>query len=56
MGRYDGYRPTTKKYDPDDPHFNPFHPPQDTPPEVLKAFWGEEEDEEEDEIEDRPQA
>jgi len=34
------YRPTRKKYDPNDPHFNPMHPPEGTPPEVLKAFWG----------------
>jgi len=41
-----GWRPNTKKkYDHDDPHFNPFYPPDDTPKEVLEAFWGKEEDE-----------
>lgn len=39
-----GYRPTRKKYDHNDPHFNPFHPPEGTPPEVLEAFWGDVED------------
>ena len=34
-----------KKYDPKDPHFNPMHPPADTPPEVLESFFGEESDE-----------
>ena len=47
---WEGWRPTgsKKKYNPDDPHFNPMHPPADTPKEVLEAFWGcdEEEDEE----------
>ncbi len=42
-----GWRPTTKKYDPNDPHFNPMHPPKDTPIEVLEAFWGVELTEEE---------
>jgi len=37
-------QPKPKKYDPNDPHFNPFHPPADTPMEVLKAFWGEDEE------------
>ena len=37
-----GWRPNPgKKYDPNDPHFNPFYPPYDTPEEVLKAFWGD---------------
>ena len=37
------WRPTgsRKKYDPNDPHFNPMHPPDDTPKEVLEDFWGE---------------
>ena len=35
------YRPTTKKYDPDDPHFNPMHPPEGYPIELLEAEWGE---------------
>ncbi len=39
-------RPKSKKYDPNDPHFNPFHPPADTPAEVLEAFWGEDKDDE----------
>lgn len=42
-----GWRPNTgRKYNPNHPHFNPFYPPEDTPEEVLKAFWGDEEDEE----------
>jgi len=36
-----GWRPTTKKYNPNDPHFDPMHPPEDTPKEVLEDFWGE---------------
>ena len=39
-----GWRPTTKKYDPNDPHFNPMHPPIDTPKEVLERIWGESSD------------
>ena len=36
-----GWRPNTRKhYDPTKP-FNPFYPPDDTPPEVLDAFWGD---------------
>ena len=44
-----GWRPSgsSKTYDPDDPRFNPFYPPADTPKEVLEAFWGNGEQEEE---------
>ena len=41
---YASLRPKVKEYDPNDPHFDPFHPPEGTPIEVLEAFWGEEED------------
>jgi hypothetical protein len=43
---WEGWRPTRKKHDPNDPRFDPFHPPEDTPKEVLEAFWGEDEAEE----------
>lgn len=43
------YRPARKRYDPNDPHFNPLHPPEGTPTELLKAFWGDEEEEDESE-------
>ena len=36
-----GQRPKAKKYDPADPHFNPLHPPEDYPKELLEAEWGE---------------
>lgn len=39
-----GYRPTQKKWDPNDPHFNPFHPPIGTPDEVIARFWGEDDE------------
>jgi len=35
-----GQRPKAKKYDPADPHFNPLHPPEDYPKELLEAEWG----------------
>jgi len=30
-----------KKYDPNDPHFNPMHPPEGYPKEALEKEWGE---------------
>ena len=41
MEKKKGWRPSTRKYDPNDPHFNPMHPPKDTPKEVLERMWGE---------------
>jgi hypothetical protein len=36
------YRPGSgKKYDPKDPHFNPMHPPEGYPKELLEKEWGE---------------
>lgn len=36
------YRPGSgKKYNPDDPHFNPMHPPDGYPTELLEREWGE---------------
>lgn len=36
------YRPTRKKYNPENPnHFNPFHPPEGYPKELLEKEWGE---------------
>jgi hypothetical protein len=33
-------RPSFKKhYDPNDNHYDPFHPPDDTPEEVKWRFW-----------------
>ena len=50
LNPWKGWRPNTgKKYDPNDPHFNPFYPPEDTPLEVLEAFWGKEGDKKDDE-------
>lgn len=42
LNPWKGWHPSTKKYDPNDPHFNPMHPPKDTPKEVLEKEWGEE--------------
>jgi len=37
-----GYRPgSSKKYDPNDPHFNPMHPPEGYPEDLLKGEWEE---------------
>ncbi len=39
---YRGYRPgSSKKYDPNDPHFNPMHPPDGYPMELLEAEWAD---------------
>ncbi len=37
-----------KEYDPNDSHFNPFHPPRGYPRELLEKEWGEKFDDEED--------
>jgi len=50
LNPWEGWRPPTREYDPNDPHFDPFHPPKNTPDEVLKAFWG---DDDEDDDEDK---
>ncbi len=35
-----GWRPGSgKKYDPNDPHFNPRHPPEDCPQDALWQEW-----------------
>ena len=35
-----GYRPGSgKKYDPTDPHFNPMHPPEGYPDDMLWKEW-----------------
>jgi len=35
-----GYRPGSgKKYDPNDPHFNPMHPPDGYPEDDLWKEW-----------------
>ena len=44
---WEGWHPTTEPYDPNDTHFDPDHPASGTPDEVLKAFWGDDEDDEE---------
>ncbi len=37
----DGVHPPTKTFDPEDPHFNPMHPPKGMPMDLLEAEWGE---------------
>lgn len=40
--KWHGYRPGSgKKYDPNDPHFNPMHPPKGYPKDLLKGEWEE---------------
>lgn len=35
-----GWRPGSgKKYDPNDPHFNPMHPPEGYPTDLLWKEW-----------------
>jgi hypothetical protein len=37
-----GWRPGSgKEYDPNDPHFDPMHPPKGYPKESLEKEWGE---------------
>ncbi len=49
-----GYRPgSAKKYDPNDPHFDPLHPPEGYPKELLEGEWGETFDDEPEE-KDKP--
>lgn len=36
-----GWKPgSARKYDPNDPHFDPMHPPEGYPAELLEAEWG----------------
>ena len=38
---YRNYKPGSgREYDPNDPHFNPMHPPKGYPKEALEAEWG----------------
>ena len=53
LNPWEGWHPPTREYDPNDPHFDPFHPPKNTPDEVLKAFWGDDEEDEEDDDGDK---
>lgn len=36
-----GWRPSTKKFDPNDPKVDPMHPREGTPKELLEEIWGE---------------
>jgi hypothetical protein len=37
----EGWRPSTKKFDPNDPRIDPMHPREGTPKELLEEIWDE---------------